>query len=330
MSHKQCDLRKGSDITDATKAEMGIEGVLRSVLSSDCSTKLILYDMKHNVYRGIVETDSCSILIDWNSKKHTTVCADLWTHEMRMYDGEEITSISTNVDCIDMEASGRRWEGGVKDEKPFGYGILFDEEGKKEYEGFMMGSDRICCGREYYSDIDRVKYDGCYHSGIRFGTGILYDRSGSVEYEGFWKEDTIYSENNDDSVSCLQESLVIPDNTFNDANDVVLLPLFLTLKELVIGSDCFERSRVFELNGLRQLESIVTEKRTGKVGDFAREDGLLRIADCPKLKSVVIGEDSFCDYYAFVLENLPSLESISMTGLSFYWAPVFSLTSWNS
>ena len=169
--------------------------------------------------------------------------------------------------------------------------------------------------------------DGCYHRGKRFGRGILYDRAGSIEYEGDWAEDAVYCENA--FISCLCESLVIPDDSFNDANDIVLHSLFSTLSEIVIGSDCFDNTRVFEVNGLSQLNSITVGTRTGKVGDYVRNDGLLCIVNCPKLKSIVIGEDSFCDYHDLELANLPSLESLSMEGMNFYWAPVFSLTSWN-
>ena len=63
----------------------------------------------------------------------------------------------------------------MKDGKPFGYGELFDEEGKKEYEGFMVDGVKMGYGIEYYSDIEWVKYRGCFYDGKRFGKGVLYD-----------------------------------------------------------------------------------------------------------------------------------------------------------
>ena len=313
--------------SDGKNIVIPVMEVVKEMITGDCTTKLVVYNARDNRYCGVLKRDLCCILIDWTSSERLTVHTDCFSHEMIVYDGDAIAFLSQNTGCIDMNTSGKRWEGYVKDGKPFGYGILYDEEGNKEYEGFMMDGLKTCYGKEYYSDIDTLKYDGCYHRGKRFGRGILYDRAGSIEYEGDWAEDAVYCENA--FISCLCESLVIPDDSFNDANDIVLHSLFSTLSEIVIGSDCFDNTRVFEVNGLSQLKSITVGTRTGKVGDYVRNDGLLCIVNCPKLKSIVIGEDSFCDYHDLELANLPSLESLSMEGMNFYWAPVFSLTSWN-
>ena len=115
---------------------------------------------------------------------------------MRVYDGDDWKeSEQDGVDCIDLDVNGRRWEGGVKDGKPFGYGELYDEEGKKEYEGFMVDGVKNCKGIEYYGSIGETKYDGWFTDGKRFGDGILYDRNGLVEYDGIWKNDMVYSPN---------------------------------------------------------------------------------------------------------------------------------------
>ena len=97
------------------------------------------------------------------------------------------------VDCIDLDSTGRRWEGGINDGKPFGWGTLYNEDGLKEYEGFLLDTSRICYGKEYYPDICQIRYDGCYMNNQRFGEGILYDRKGGIEYDGLWKNDEPYS-----------------------------------------------------------------------------------------------------------------------------------------
>ena len=38
----------------------------------------------------------------------------------------------------------------MKEEKPFGYGVFYDE-------GFLMDDMKTCYGKEYYSDIDIVR-----------------------------------------------------------------------------------------------------------------------------------------------------------------------------
>ena len=101
--------------------------------------------------------------------------------------------IHCEMGCIDLNADGRRWEGGVKDGKPYGYGVLYNEEGRKEYEGFMMDTCRFCYGIEYYSDIERVRYEGGFYNDKQFGPGTLFDRNGSVESDGLWKDGKLYS-----------------------------------------------------------------------------------------------------------------------------------------
>ena len=113
--------------------------------------------------------------------------ADLCNHVILVYRNNEWMTIPHETQCIDLDVSGRRWEGSVKDGKPFGFGVLFDEEGRKEYEGFVMNGKKVCYGKEYYPGIERVEYNGCYYEGKRFGKGILYDRNGGIEYDGLWE-----------------------------------------------------------------------------------------------------------------------------------------------
>ena len=98
------------------------------------------------------------------------------------------------------------------------------------------------------------------------------------------------------------------------------------LKTIVIGDDCFGKVRTLELNGLYELESVVIGERSFRINNGRRNDGVCRIMNCPKLKSIQIGDESFYDYRSFGLNNLPSLHSIDIGERCFYWAPVFSLT----
>lgn len=69
------------------------------------------------------------------------------------------------------------------DGNPYGYGIVYDEEGRKEYEGYQVNGVKVCFGVEYYSGLNQVKYRGCFFHDMHFGMGVLYDRKGSVEYD---------------------------------------------------------------------------------------------------------------------------------------------------
>ena len=100
---------------------------------------------------------------------------------------------------------------------------------------------------------------------------------------------------------------------------------FQSLKTLVIGNGCFGNVRVFELDGLGELESVVIGQKSFRISEFKRSDGSYRIVNCPKLKSIQIGYDSFRDYHSFELNNLPSLQSIDIGEWCFKYAPSFSL-----
>ena len=108
------------------------------------------------------------------------------------------------------------------------------------------------------------------------------------------------------------------------------------LKSIVIGDECFGSVRVFELDGLSELESVVIGQRSftyAKTHDDIwndgvdkRSDGSYRITNCPKLKSIQIGYESFSDYHSFELNNLPSLQSIDIGDDCFFYSSSFSLT----
>ena len=97
------------------------------------------------------------------------------------------------------------------------------------------------------------------------------------------------------------------------------------LKRIVIRDNCFGNARVFELDGLSELESVVIGGNSFSIGDKERSDGDYRIVNCPKLKSIQIGS-SFYDYHSIELNNLPSLQSIVLGNRCFNRAPSFSLT----
>ena len=122
-------------------------------------------------------------------------------------------------------------------------------------------------------------------------------------------------------------SLIVSDGFFNNGVPSVSIANNQKLKRIVIGDNCFGKVRVFELDGLSELESVVIGDWSFKISDSERSDGDYRIMNCPKLKSIQIGKYSFLDYHSFELNNLPSLQFIDIGWYCFYHAPSFSLTS---
>ena len=122
-------------------------------------------------------------------------------------------------------------------------------------------------------------------------------------------------------------TLIIPNGYFNE-NSIASFNISNNgvLKRIVIGDNCYGKVRVFDLDGLSELESVVIGQQSFKISSSERSDGSYRIVNCPKLKSIQIGDRSFYDYNSFELNNLPSLQSIFVGAWCFPYAPSFSLT----
>ena len=160
---------------------MGMKERLNTLMKEKNDDSMMEYDIETGREHGVWRKEEKCYAIKRSDKENRVVVADLKTHEMRVYDGDEWKENEQDgVDCIDLDVNGKRWEGGVKNGKPFGYGVMYDEEGKKEYEGFMVDGAKMGYGIEYYNDIERIEYEGCFYEGKRFGRGVLYDRNGLV------------------------------------------------------------------------------------------------------------------------------------------------------
>ena len=121
--------------------------------------------------------------------------------------------------------------------------------------------------------------------------------------------------------------MIIPKGYFN-ANGITLFNITnnVEMKRIEIGDSCFGKVRVFELDRLSELESVVIGGSSFRISSSGRSDGSFRIVNCPKLISIQIGDESFYDYQSFELNNLPSLQSIDMGEKCFIRVPLFSLT----
>ena len=187
----------------------------------------------------------------------------------------------------------------------------YDNNGKKKFVGGFKGDRK---------------------SGfVQNGEGKEMDGSGKVVFVGEWVDGEyliIVVPSSLTSNPLGIEELKIGDNGYNDGSVTELkLSKLARLKRIVIGNNCFGKVRVFELDGLGELESVVIGRNSFRISGSERSDGSCRIVNCPKLKSIQIGDKSFEDYHSFELNNLPSLQSIDMGNWGcFYLAPSFSLT----
>lgn len=120
--------------------------------------------------------------------------------------------------------------------------------------------------------------------------------------------------------------LMTPNGLFN-TNDVTSFSITNNgeLKRIVIGNDCFGKVRVFNLDSISELESVVIGQRSFRIGIDRQTDNVYRIVNCPKLNTIQIGDYSFVDYRTFEMNDLPSLQSIDYGTYCFSGAYRFSL-----
>lgn len=98
------------------------------------------------------------------------------------------------------------------------------------------------------------------------------------------------------------------------------------LSVIEIGSHCFQCVEETELIGLCNLERVVIgEKCFTDATSSVKLNRQFLLKDCPLIRELKIGSNSFSVYLSFVLGNLPSLEVIEMGELNrssnnFYYA----------
>ena len=226
---------------------------------------------------------------------------------------------------LNLNDDGERWQGDVLDDCPFGWGVLYDSENRKAYEGFRIRDVNVCYGRSYYPDIQKVEYEGVICEGRRCGRGVQYDRNGDVMIDGEWIADaklktsiTISEEST--FLHSMIEELIVSDNCCNGEEWKVLeFGLMPFLRDLHIGDYCFKEVDRMELIGLNYLERVVIGKHCfstieeivvikSTVEDYSHRHFFLK--NCNSVKELIIGNDSFLEYDICVIENDPSLERI--------------------
>ena len=262
-----------------------------------------------------------SVVLEMNEER--VVIGDIQSHQLLRVNDEDMSVIQHNV-VLDLSNEGERWDGDVLQNKPFGWGVLYDSENRMVYEGFRIGEVNVCYGTRYYADIGVIEYEGEWCEGKRWGRGVQHDRKGAVQYDGEWVKDehaekrVVLSEENQ-LLHNRVEVLIVKDNSCNGTEWKVLDFSFMPrLRKLEIGDNCFEKVEKVKLNGLNELERVEIGNRSLRQEDM--HDSSFEMKDCEKVKELIIGKKSFNIFGKFSLENTPSMERIIMKGENFYWA----------
>ena len=239
------------------------------------------------------------------------------SHELLRVNGEDVSGIE-HAQVLDMSDDGERWEGDVLHNEPYGWGMAYDSENRMAYEGFRIGEVNVCYGTRYYSDIQKVEYEGEWCGGQRWGRGIQYDRSGSMVFDGEWMDDeqlskrVVLTEENQCLHNRIEELIVIDESCNGREWSVLDLSFMPNLQVLEVGNECFVNVNEVKLVGLNRLERVVIgyDCFIGSMENNPNRHFYLK--DCEKLRELMIGGYSFSDYSVCEIENVPSLEVIEM------------------
>ena len=268
-------------------------------------------------HEGVIKK-SASVIVELSRERVIEV--NTAYHKLLRVDGEEVKDVTSNQ-VLDLSDEGERWEGDVLDNKPYGWGVLYDKEGEKVYEGFRIGKVNVCYGTQYYPDIQKVEYEGEWFEGKRWGRGIQYDRTGIIVFDGEWVNDEPLSKrvvlNRENQLLHNHiEELIVQDNSCNGREWSVLdLSFMPCLRLLQVGDNCFVHVDEVKLIGLNQLESVVIGKECF-IG--SRNDQLdhFYLKNCPQLRELKMGCYSFSGYSVCEIENVPSLEVVEIGELN--------------
>ena len=276
-----------------------------------CENGLCWYD------EGVIEK-SHSVVVELCLNRVIEVSVD--SHALLRVNGEDVNGME-QAQVLDLNDDGERWEGDVMNNEPYGWGVVYDSENRKTYEGFRIGSVNVCYGTRYYSDIQKVEYEGGWFEGRRYGNGILYDRNRRVVFDGEWMDDErieksmVLNEENQLFHNHIEE-LIVSDGCCNGRDCKVLdYSCFIKLRRLVVGKHCFMNVEIVRLIGLSQLESVVIgycsfiERFCHWRNDRHR---CFYLKNCERLRELGNACHSFSNYSVCEIENLPSLEVIAM------------------
>ena len=246
------------------------------------------------------------------------------SHTLLRVNGEDVSGIE-HSQVLDLNDDGERWEGDVLNNEPYGWGVLYDSENRRVFEGFRIGDVNVCYGTRYYSDLEMIEYEGEWYEGKRWGRGVQYDRNGKTLYDGEWMNDEHLSKSvvlNDENQFLRNhiEELIVSSKSCNGREWRVLdLPFLSNLRLFEVGDECFENVEEVKLIGLNQLERVVIgrncfTKNSNESGNDPNRHFYLK--NCERLRELKMDHHSFTDYSVCEIENVPSLEVIEMGELN--------------
>lgn len=242
--------------------------------------------------------------------------------------------VVTETGGIDLEMSGKRWEGESIAGVPFGWGCMYDDDSHIVYEGFSNNGVYDGYGTEYVSKIGVKEYEGTLLDGKHCGRGVLYDLNGETTREG---EFVVF-------LVC-EQSYHLTDSSFPISNRILHLvidqyksPLsrfdilhLSQLKELKIQGESFPWTHSLHVVHHPSIEYIEIEENcfgsSTKGWNTPANLHDVLVSDCPHLAFLSIGDDCFshASSFCFCGSSVVDASCRLPTGtLSFDWKPLLS------
>ena len=131
------------------------------------------------------------------------------------------------------------------------------------------------------------------------------------------------------------ESIIVDTNSCNDQSFTVLnLTRFVNLRVFEVGDISFRYVKEVHLIGLPKLERVVIGDHSFRTLYYYEhaDNCQFHLKNCERLRELRIGSQSFVEYAAFDVENVPSLEVIEIGSViknsqNFYATSQFELKS---
>ena len=192
--------------------------------------------------------------------------------------------------------------------QPFGWGVLYDSEGEKAYEGFRVGEVNVCYGTRYYSDIGVMEYEGEWCDGKRWGKGTQYNRHGNWVYRGDWVNDVQVGDVVEEPLTVDSDvhfqfhsyitTIDFCEGVFNSREIRCLsFESFLNLHSVVFEDNCFNLTQSLSLVNMANLGFFAVRHncfRHAKTGALS-----VTVRNCPQLETFYVGRHCFTHFKHF-------------------------------
>ena len=293
------------------------EGLYKIIISGDCDKMVMVSSFLH----GMKEGEHYSYLEESGKLIYYSLMKDNKSVREMDLSGNEITS-----GILDFE-DGSRWEGEICMERACGQGEEYSDSNILQYKGMEVNNKYEGYGTRYHhlcsnSRVPIPDYEGEWCAGTRHGKGTTFDLNGNPIQSGIWVNDHLMDIHcqvsgcvNDITCYSRIETLSIASDSYNKATELNLCKCEC-LKEITIGDHSCICVQSLSLEGMRELYSLsvgnhsftecnATWESQRNFAQCAKEQGkAMRIVNCPKLNSVIVGINSFSDFVKFYLGGI--------------------------